>query len=72
MMTLGHYLQHHGLTAAEFADRIGVSPEATRRYAAGARIPHQAVMVRIFEVTGGVVTPNDFYSLPTSSSEHAA
>ena len=59
-MTLTEYLEQQELDAARFAERIGVSGEAVRRYARGERTPRPAIMRRITETTGGAVTANDF------------
>lgn len=59
-MTLTEYLAQQELDAARFAEKIGVSGEAVRRYARGERFPRKAIMRRIVEVTGGAVGPQDF------------
>lgn len=62
-MTLEDYLKSENLSAAEFGRRIGVNSRMTViRYLTGERIPRPKVMSRIHEVTGGAVTPNDFFS----------
>lgn len=47
-----------------FAHRCGFSIQSAQRYVAGTRMPRRDEMVRIYVVTGGDVTPNDFYDLP--------
>ena len=59
-MTLTEYLEQQELDAARFAERIGVSGEAVRRYARGERFPRKAIMRRIVEATGAPVGPQDF------------
>ena len=61
-MTLSQYLQQHDLTAARFAEKIGVTGESVRRYAAGERVPRPEIMNRIVEATDGTVQHRDFYS----------
>ncbi|MDG3439377.1 helix-turn-helix domain-containing protein [Nitrospirillum amazonense] len=61
-MTLADYLQAHGLTAAEFARRIGRSRSTVARWCTGQRHPDAAAMRAIMEETGGAVMPNDFFS----------
>lgn len=60
-MNIGEYLEHSGLTASEFARRIGVHPPAVTKYRWYGQIPSRAVMARIASVTGGLVGPVDFY-----------
>lgn len=40
-----------------------VSKGAFRKWLSGERIPRKDQMEKIFEVTGGKVTPNDFYEI---------
>lgn len=47
-------------TNAEFARRASWSSETVRRYRAGEREPGTAEMATIFNLTGGLVTPNDW------------
>jgi transcriptional regulator with XRE-family HTH domain len=62
-MRFAKYLTDRNHTDAEFAALIGVTRQAVHRYKAGERIPDQATMTKIFEVTGGAVTPNDFFNI---------
>ena len=62
-MRLTDWLAEQERSPKTFAERIGTSEAAVRRYMCGSRIPIQGVMQRIFEATGGDVTPNDFYNL---------
>lgn len=59
-MTLSEYLRRHDLTAAAFAERIGVATMTISRYARGQRHPRPAIMRRIVAATDGAVGPNDF------------
>lgn len=70
-MKLNEYLKNNCLTNGMFAETLGISAEAVRRYRRGIRIPSADMMLRIVEVTGGEVTPNDFYSLPYEEREAA-
>lgn len=63
-MKMSSYIAAHGLTLTEMAVRLGLPVQTVSRYASGARRPREAEMVRIYEVTGGQVTPNDFFDLP--------
>lgn len=64
-MKLSHYITENGLTLTELAAQLDLPVQTVSRYACGARRPREAEMLRIFEVTGGKVTPNDFFNLPT-------
>lgn len=62
-MTLTTYLEKHGISAAEFARKIGAKSRMTvTRYCRGDRMPPRDAMNKIVEVTGGEVTHSDFYS----------
>ena len=63
-MKLSEFLRRSGRSLGDFALEIGVSYEAVRRYARGERIPAPPIMRRIYEATGGFVTPADFLDLP--------
>jgi len=63
-----------GVSADEMADRIGdCSASAVRKWAADERLPRAEQQRRIYEVTNGEVTPNDFVlDLPVEQSSEAA
>lgn len=61
---LKNFLGKNNLTVSDLASRLGVSYAAAYRYVSGARIPSAEMMTRLYEATGGAVTPNDFYNLP--------
>lgn len=64
-MRLNVYLQKNAMTISQFASKIGVSSAAAYRYASGKRRPGDlATMRRIYDITNGNVTANDFYNLP--------
>lgn len=60
-MKLSTYLADHSLSVADFAGKIGVTPEAVRRYALNKRVPRRQVMERIILATGGQVRVEDFF-----------
>lgn len=62
-MNLKDWLAEARLTHTEFAQRIGRTPEAVRRYVGGERIPDKATMPLIVEHTAGSVTANDFFGI---------
>jgi len=59
-MTLDAWLISTKTTNARFAAALGTTGESIRRYRNGEREPDAAAMARIFELTGGDVTPNDW------------
>ncbi len=63
-MKLESWRIKEGLSIQDLAERIGESYETTRRYITGCRRPQAAQMTKIYVVTGGAVTPNDFHELP--------
>ncbi|RSV11644.1 hypothetical protein CA235_18410 [Sphingomonas sp. ABOLF] len=71
-MVLESWLEREGVDVRVFAQRIGRSPEAVRRYITGDRIPDKGTMPLIVEQTRGEVTPNDFFGISVSSAQVAA
>jgi transcriptional regulator with XRE-family HTH domain len=59
-MKLSEWLKENGLSQAEFARRIGVSPPALSRFITGARIPHATSILKIRDATDGKVDVNDW------------
>jgi anhydro-N-acetylmuramic acid kinase len=51
------------LTQQSLARRLGVSELSIIKYEAGVTIPSREAMLTIYEITGGMVTPNDFFDL---------
>ncbi len=62
-MTLETYLEQSKLTRGQFAEVLGITSEAVRRYLAGTRIPSRSIMAEITRVTNGKVTANDFFEM---------
>ncbi|WP_374294128.1 hypothetical protein [Sphingomonas sp.] len=60
-MTLLEWMKSSELEIGRVASRLNCTAEAVRRYIKGDRIPSRDVMRDIFEISGGKVTPNDFY-----------
>jgi hypothetical protein len=73
-MKLADWLEAHSITDARFGEMIGAARQAVHRYRAGGRVPDKVMMSRIVKVTGGAVSPNDFYEVESSAtpSERAA
>lgn len=66
-MKLNDFLRLTGMSARQFAKGIGVTPQSMSRYLHHGRVPRSQVMQRIYTVTQGAVTPNDFYPASGSS-----
>lgn len=62
-MTLKDWLIEQNVEPSAFAERIGRTAEAVRRYVNGARIPDRATMPLIVSATQGRVTANDFFGI---------
>ncbi|RZI55493.1 MAG: hypothetical protein EOP94_04860 [Zymomonas sp.] len=70
-MTLKDWLFEQNVEPSAFAERIGRTTEAVRRYVNGARIPDRATMPLIVSETRGSVTANDFFGIDTvASADH--
>lgn len=68
-MRLSAYLAKHHLSYREFAELVGVSDEAVRRYVSGERFPMLDVLHRIAKATRGQVTANDFVADAARAAE---
>jgi transcriptional regulator with XRE-family HTH domain len=62
-MNLTEWRRRQGLQSRQAAARLGIGPKSYSRYEAGRRIPRPATLRRIFLITGGAVTPDDFYDI---------
>ena len=71
-MKLDRYLRIHEMSERQFAELLGVSFQAVNNYRRGLRIPAPPIMRRIYEVTGGAVTPADFFDMPDREVRHAS
>jgi hypothetical protein len=63
-MKLAEHLKRVGKSPEAFAPEINTTGQSVRRWLAGQSVPRPETMRRIFEVTGGAVTADDFYGLP--------
>lgn len=60
-MTLMEWLDKRGMNPKDFGDQIGLQqPNSVFRWLRGARVPTPEWMLRIYEFTNGMVTPNDW------------
>ncbi|MDP2207040.1 MAG: helix-turn-helix transcriptional regulator [Alphaproteobacteria bacterium] len=64
-MKLKTYIIAHGISLSEMARQLETSPQNVHLWAESRRIPREDMMRRIFELTAGMVAPNDFYDLPS-------
>lgn len=63
-MKLSKYLKSQHISETEFAKTLGVLQATVNRYCRGKRVPGPKVMRKIFTVTHGAVSANDFFNLP--------
>lgn len=63
-MTLDQYLSSKKLTASKFAGLINRAVSTVTRIRNG-QMPDTDTLQRIVAATGGDVTPNDFFVIPT-------
>lgn len=59
-MKLADYLTSKGIKRNAFAAEIGVTPQTITGWCDGTFSPSMARATKIFELTDGDVTPNDF------------
>lgn len=72
-MKLAEWKSQNGHTDESLAALIGdCSASSIQKWLRGERIPREEQMLRIFEVTKGDVTPNDFYQLPEGPASQPA
>jgi ribosome-binding protein aMBF1 (putative translation factor) len=62
-MTLADYLDTNKVSATDLAAKCAVSVSTITRAAKGEVTPSRDLMAKIFEETGGAVTPNDFFGI---------
>jgi len=66
-MTLKEYIKLHSLTPGAMADLLNCSEGAVRKWCSGERTPRADQMRTISDITGGAVSPNDFFAAASSS-----
>lgn len=73
-MRLVDWRKRKGWTQKRLATELGVSQSYVSQMerARGPIVPTSAVMIEIFEITGGAVQPNDFFDLPDLATARAA
>lgn len=73
-MKLAEWRRKEGMTQAAMAVELGCSQSYISQIerAVDAVVPGPAVMIAIYNLTGGRVQPNDFYALPSLPIKQAA
>ncbi len=71
-MILSDWLKQEGISPTDFARRLNKPQATVARYVTGKRIPEPPIMRDIFDLTGGQVTPNDFYGCAASPEAESA
>ena len=59
-MKLKDYLKINKVTNKTFANLLNISPVSLSRYLNGDRVPEKEILVKIYNLTEGFVSPNDF------------
>jgi len=62
-MKLKEYIKSSGLTYAAFANKVGTNKMNVSRWARGVVNPTGDFYHKIYKVTDGLVTPNDFHGI---------
>ncbi len=62
-MKLRTYRAMANLTQQALAERLGISELSVIKYEGGTTIPSKEALLRIYQFTGGLVSPNDFFDL---------
>ncbi len=59
-MKLRDYLRFKKITNKTFANLLKISPVSLSRYLNGDRFPEKEILIKIYNLTEGLVSPNDF------------
>ncbi len=62
-MKLNDFLIAEGTSMGQFAKAVGTTTATVSRIADGTVVPRRALMKRINQATGGLVTPNDLVGI---------
>lgn len=69
-MKLAEYMRSSAISDEAFAALVGdCTPHAVKKWFYEERVPRPEQMRRIFEVTNGAVTPNDFIGVGPDASD---
>jgi hypothetical protein len=64
-MTLYQWIKLHSMTYGQFAQLCGAKDNSVvHKWCASGALPRKSMMMKIFHLTDGQVTPNDFFALP--------
>ena len=66
-MKLQKYLEHTNKRIVDLARDLSVRHCVARRWVVGEAIPNKDTMQKIYEWSGGVVEPNDFYGIAAAN-----
>lgn len=66
-MKLQQYLQEKRIGVVEMSQQLGVPQPTCSMWLAEKRIPTKKSMQKIYEWSGGVVEPNDFYGIAAAN-----
>ena len=62
-MKLQDYIKQNGLRKDWFARKVGVTPQTLHNWLTGQAEPSTTNKRKVYSVTGGNVTPNDFVDM---------
>lgn len=62
-MTLKEYLKEKKIGVTALSRKLGCHQSMCTQWNNGIKIPSKENMRKIFLITGGLVTPNDFYGI---------
>ena len=68
-MKLKYYLRIRKISNKTFANLLNISPVSLSRYINNYRFPEKEILIKIYNLTEGLVTPNDFYLQDEASYE---
>lgn len=71
-MKMADWRKQEGFTQVEVARRLHVAEPTVSSWEQGGKKPGAATMHRIFDLTAGAVTANDFYDLPSPAPAPSA
>jgi len=70
-MKLQLYIEKTNLTKSQFAELANIKAPSLSRWLNGSRTPSPEMMLKIYKITKGKVTPNDFILSPTLAYKHS-
>lgn len=70
-MKLLDWMKANEMSDVAFAERVGRSKWAVRKWIYGQRVPRRAELLQILEITSGAVTPSDFLEIAVKTGDAA-